>query len=114
NMAKFRLDALKEVLNRTPEPFVREDNLVSNYYGRLVFDQPKMKKYLSKEAYDAVMDAKESGSPIDRKMADQIAQGMKAWALENGATHYTHWFHPLTDATAEKHDAFIDHAGNGN
>ncbi|HZH74317.1 MAG TPA: glutamine synthetase III [Mariniphaga sp.] len=113
-MAQFRLRALNEVLNRIPEPFVREDNLVSNYYGRLVFDKSKMEKYLSKEAYTAVTDAIENGTTIDRKMADQIAQGMKAWALENGATHYTHWFHPLTDATAEKHDAFIEHAGNGN
>jgi glutamine synthetase len=112
-MAQFRLKALDEVLNRVPEAFVREDNLVSNYYGRLVFDKPKMKKYLSKEAFNAVMDAIDNGTTIDRKMADQIAQGMKAWALENGATHYTHWFHPLTDATAEKHDAFIEHGENG-
>ncbi|MDD2380622.1 MAG: glutamine synthetase III [Mariniphaga sp.] len=112
-MAHFRLKALEEVLNRKPEPFVREDNLVSNYYGRLVFDRPKMKKYLSKEAFNAVMDAIENGTTIDRKMADQIAQGMKSWALENGATHYTHWFQPLTDGTAEKHDAFIIHNDHG-
>jgi glutamine synthetase len=72
-----------------------------------------MKKYLSKEAFTAVMDAIDNGTTIDRKMADQIAQGMKSWALENGATHYTHWFHPLTDATAEKHDAFIEHGEKG-
>ncbi len=100
-------------MNRKPEPVVREDNLVSNYYGRLVFDRPKMKKYLSKDAFEAVMDAIDNGTPIDRKMADQIAQGMKSWALENGATHYTHWFQPLTDSTAEKHDAFVEHGGNG-
>jgi glutamine synthetase len=112
-MAKFRQRALDEVLNREPLPFVREDNLVSNYYGRLVFDNEKMKKYLSAEAFGAVMDAIDKGTTIDRKMADQIAQGMKSWALENGATHYTHWFHPLTDATAEKHDAFIVHGEKG-
>ncbi len=112
-MAQFRLKALEEVLNREPKDFVRDDNLVSDYYGKLVFDQPKMKKYLSKEAFNAVMDAIENGTTIDRKMADQIAQGMKSWALENGATHYTHWFQPLTDATAEKHDAFIDHSEKG-
>jgi glutamine synthetase len=112
-MAKFRQRALDEVLNREPLPFVREDNLVSNYYGRLVFDQEKMKKYLSSEAFGAVMDAIDNGTTIDRKMADQIAQGMKSWALENGATHYTHWFHPLTDSTAEKHDAFIVHGEKG-
>lgn len=112
-MAQFRLKALEEVLNREPKDFVREDNLVSDYYGKLVFDQPKMKKYLSREAFNAVMDAIENGTTIDRKMADQIAQGMKSWALENGATHYTHWFHPLTDATAEKHDAFVEHNEKG-
>jgi glutamine synthetase len=112
-MAHFRLKALEEVLNREPKDFVREDNLVSDYYGKLVFDQPKMKKYLSKEAFNAVMDAIDNGTTIDRKMANQIAQGMKSWALENGATHYTHWFQPLTDATAEKHDAFIDHSEKG-
>jgi glutamine synthetase len=112
-MAQFRLKALEEVLNREPKDFVREDNLVSDYYGKLVFDQPKMKKYLSKEAFTAVMDAIDNGTTIDRKMANQVAQGMKSWALENGATHYTHWFQPLTDATAEKHDAFIDHSEKG-
>ena len=112
-MAQFRLQALNEVLNRKPLDFVREDNLVSNYYGRLVFDRGKMKKYLSGDAFEAVMDAIEKGTRIDRKMADLIAQGMKSWALENGATHYTHWFHPLTEATAEKHDAFIEHGDSG-
>ncbi len=107
-MAVFRFKALEEVMNREPRPIVREENLTSDYYGSLVFDKPKMKKYLSREAYQSVVDAIESGTTIDRKMADQVAQGMKAWALENGATHYTHWFHPLTDGTAEKHDAFVE------
>lgn len=112
-MAKFRFRALHEVLNRQPVEVTREDNLVSDYFGMLVFDQVKMKKYLSREAYKAVTDAIEKGTTIDRKMADQVAQGMKAWAIENGATHYTHWFHPLTDGTAEKHDAFIVHGADG-
>ncbi|MCG6185997.1 glutamine synthetase III family protein [Maribellus maritimus] len=112
-MAQFRFNALKEVLNRQPVEFVREDNLVSDYFGMLVFDQTKMKKYLSREAYKSVVDAIENGTTIDRKMADQVAQGMKAWAIENGATHYTHWFHPLTDGTAEKHDAFIVNGADG-
>lgn len=107
-MAVFRFKALEEVLNREPGPIVRDEVLTSDYYGSLVFDKPKMKKYLSREAYKAVIDAVDTGTPIDRKMAEQVAQGMKAWALENGATHYTHWFHPLTDGTAEKHDAFIE------
>ncbi len=112
-MAQFRFRALEEVLSRKPIEVKREENLVSDFYGMNVFDRPKMKKYLSKEAYKAVIDAVDNGTPIDRKMADQVAQGMKSWALENGATHITHWFHPLTDGTAEKHDAFIIHGENG-
>jgi len=112
-MAQFRFRALEEVLTRKPVVVKREENLVSDFYGMNVFDRPKMKKYLSKEAYKSVIDAIDHGTPIDRKMADQVAQGMKSWALENGATHITHWFHPLTDGTAEKHDAFIVHGENG-
>ncbi|HBL74711.1 MAG: glutamine synthetase [Bacteroidetes bacterium GWF2_42_66] len=112
-MAEFRFNALKEVLSRKPQEVKREDILTSDFFGVSVFDRPKMKKYLSKEAYKAVVDAVDSGTTIDRKMADQVAQGMKSWAVENRATHYTHWFHPLTDGTAEKHDAFIVHGENG-
>jgi glutamine synthetase len=112
-MAQFRFRALEEVLSRKPIEVKREENLVSDFYGMNVFDRPKMKKYLSKEAYKAVIDAIDNATPVDRKMADQVAQGMKSWALENGATHITHWFHPLTDGTAEKHDAFIVHGENG-
>lgn len=112
-MAKFRFRALEEVMNRVPGPLVRDEVLTSDFYGTLVFDRPKMRKYLSREAYKAVVEAIESGTAIDRKMAEQVAQGMKTWAIENGATHYTHWFHPLTDGTAEKHDAFIEHSGSG-
>ncbi len=112
-MATIRFKALEEVMNREPRPMVREELLTSDYYGSLVFDKPKMQKYLSKEAFGAVMGAIESGRVVDQRMADQVAQGMKAWALENGATHYTHWFHPLTDGTAEKHDAFIEYTGLG-
>jgi len=112
-MAVFRFKALEEVLSRKPIDVHREHNLTSDYYATKVFDRPKMKKYLSREAYKAVCDAIDNSAPIDRKMADQVAQGMKAWATENGATHYTHWFHPLTDGTAEKHDAFIIHGEDG-
>ena len=83
-MAQFRFRALEEVLHRKPIEVKREDNLVSDFYGMLVFDRTKMKKYLSKEAYKAVVDANDSAAAIDRKMADQVAQGMKSWALENG------------------------------
>ncbi|MFA5330541.1 MAG: glutamine synthetase III [Prolixibacteraceae bacterium] len=112
-MAQFRFKALEEVLKRKPIEVKREENLVSDFYGMMVFDRLKMKKYLSKEAFKSVADAIDHGTVIDRKMADQVAQGMKSWALESGATHITHWFHPLTDGTAEKHDAFVIHGENG-
>ena len=106
-MATLRFLALKELLNRKPIYPENLGTLTSSYFGKNVFDKQKMKKHLSKEAYEHVTEAIEKGIKIDRKMSDQIALGMKTWAIENGATHYTHWFHPLTDATAEKHDAFI-------
>jgi len=112
-MATFRYAAYQKLLERKPVEVKRESELTSDYYGMLVFDRPKMKKYLSKDAYKAVCDAIDNGTTIDRRLADGVAIGMKAWAMENGATHYTHWFQPLTDSTAEKHDAFIDHNENG-
>jgi glutamine synthetase len=112
-MATVRFKALEVLMSRKPIVVKREENLTSDYYGMLVFDRPKMKKYLSKEAYKGICDAIDNGTTIDRKIADQVAIGMKAWAMENSATHYTHWFHPLTDGTAEKHDAFIDHSELG-
>jgi glutamine synthetase len=112
-MATFRFKALEILMSRKPVEVKREENLTSDYYGMLVFDRPKMKKYLSKDSYKGIIDAIDNGTTIDRKIADQVAIGMKAWAIENGATHYTHWFHPLTDGTAEKHDAFIDHSELG-
>jgi glutamine synthetase len=108
-MATFRLAAFEKLLERKPLDVKREADLTSDYYGTLVFGRAKMKKYLSKESYKSVCDAIDNGTTINRKVADGVATGMKAWALENGATHYTHWFQPLTDGTAEKHDAFIDH-----
>jgi glutamine synthetase len=112
-MATLRFKALEILMSRKPIFVKREENLTSDYYGMLVFDRPKMKKYLSKEAFKGICDAMDNGTTIDRKIADQVAIGMKAWAMENGTTHYTHWFHPLTDGTAEKHDAFIDHSELG-
>lgn len=106
-MAKLRFTALEELLNRDTKKVEGTRIPTSDYFGELVFDRPKMKKYLSKDAFEHVIEAVEKGTRIDRRMADQIALGMKAWAMENGATHYTHWFHPLTDGTAEKHDAFL-------
>jgi glutamine synthetase len=112
-MAKLRFLALEEVLKRQPLQVDLPKEKISEIYGVNVFDRSKMQKYLSKEAFEAVVTAIEKGTRIDRKMADQVAAGMKAWAMEMGATHYTHWFHPLTDGTAEKHDAFVEHDGSG-
>lgn len=106
-MATLRFKALEESLTRQAVQVEFPAMRTSGYYGINVFDKQKMQKYLSKEAYHHVMQAIETGSTIDRKMADQVADGMKTWAIERGATHYTHWFQPLTDGTAEKHDAFI-------
>jgi glutamine synthetase len=112
-MATLRLKALEMTLSRKPVEVKVPEGKTSDYYGMLVFNKFKMQKYLSKEAYEAVMESIEEGNRIDRKIAEQVASGMKAWAMEHGATHYCHWFQPLTDATAEKHDAFIDYADNG-
>lgn len=111
-MATLRFKALEETLIRKPVEISAPSEKVSDYYGMHVFDRPKMEKFLSKEAYRAVVDAIDKGSRIDRKIADQVATGMKSWAMSLGVTHYTHWFHPLTEGTAEKHDAFAEPAGN--
>ncbi len=107
-MSTFRLQALKEFATHRAERFFSINERLSDVFAVNVFDREKMKKYLSADAYEAVRAAVDEGRKIDRKMADQIAAGMKTWALEHGATHYTHWFHPLTDVTAEKHEAFIE------
>lgn len=82
-------------------------NRPSAYFGELTFNKSAMSDYLSREAYKAVQAAVDQGVKIERRIADQIASGMKSWAISKGATHFSHWFHPLTGATAEKHDAFI-------
>ena len=112
-MAAIRFKALEHAYNRHPNSYEPPKALISEYFGINVFDKKKMKKYLPEEAYEHVIEAIEKGIRIDRKIADQIASGMKAWAIEMGATHYTHWFQPLTEGTAEKHDTFIDFNPDG-
>jgi glutamine synthetase len=112
-MSSFRKRALDEFANHKAERFFVEDRPVSEYFAQNVFDVEKMRRYLSSEAFEAVTRAIEQGEKINRGIANQIASGMKSWAVERGATHYTHWFHPLTDATAEKHEAFVDPSING-
>jgi len=112
-MATLRMMALEATLSRQPVKVEIPKSKASDYFGLYVFDKTKMHKYLSKEAYEAVISAIDKGTRIERKVADQVAAGMKAWSLEMGVTRYTHWFQPLTEATAEKHDSFIDLVGNG-
>jgi len=112
-MGIFRFEALKETLNRIPVDF-KENGKHSENFGINVFSENTMRQYLTKDAFNSVMDAMEHGSKIDRKIADQVASSMKDWALSKGVTHYTHWFQPLTGGTAEKHDAFFEPIGGGN
>lgn len=112
-MAKLRFQALQEVISRQPKEVKFPSNKISDYFGQLVFNKPKMERYLSHKVYQSVITAIEEGKPIDRKVADQVALGMKSWAIEMSVTHYCHWFHPLTDTTAEKHDAFIEFGNYG-
>lgn len=105
-MENFRFIALEKALGRTRKP-VEITTRVSQLYGEYTFSRPVMQEYLPAEAYHTVMQAIEKGVRIRRDIADIIASGMKAWAVAKGATHYTHWFHPLTGSTAEKHDAFL-------
>ena len=85
----------------------------SEYFGKYVFNKEKMYRYLPKDIYDVMIDVMDNGARLDRSIADAVAEGMKKWALEMGVTHYTHWFQPLTEGTAEKHDAFVEHDGKG-
>ncbi|WP_066220845.1 glutamine synthetase III family protein [Formosa haliotis] len=111
-MAILRFHALKQTLNRVPI-YIEEKERRSSIFGLNVFNEASMRQYLTKAAFNQVMDASVKGSKIDRLVADHIATGMKEWAISKGATHYTHWFQPLTGATAEKHDAFFETIGDG-
>jgi glutamine synthetase len=113
-MAELRFSALREVFSREPVEVKTPSKLISEYFGENVFDLPKMERYLSKEAYKVVKRAINEGKSLSRQEADMVATGLKAWAIGKGATHYTHWFHPLTDGTAEKHDGFLEIGDNGN
>jgi glutamine synthetase len=111
-MATLRFHALKEVFHHKPIS-IEEPVRRSEIFGANVFDESTMRQYLTKQAFESVMDAIRQGTKIDRTVADHISTGMKEWAISKGATHYTHWFQPLTGATAEKHDAFFETIGNG-
>lgn len=112
-MSKMRFIALNELSTRKQVEVKLPSNKLSDYYSSRVFDRKTMQEYLPKEAYKAVVDAIENFIPITREKADLIANGMRNWAKSFGATHYTHWFQPLTEGTAEKHDGFIDFSDEG-
>ncbi len=112
SMPTLRFKAIQETLNRTPNT-IFEETRRSELFGKNVFNQSTMRQTLTKDAFVSVRNAIEKGAKIERSIADQIASSMKDWALSKGVTHYTHWFQPLTGATAEKHDAFFETIGEG-
>lgn len=111
-MATKRLRAYQDVLNRQPK-HIEFDGKISELYAKNVFHADVMREYLPSETFKSMMESINNGTRLDRKNADQVASAMKDWAISKGATHYTHWFQPLTGATAEKHDAFFKPIGPG-
>src|SRR5690625_3217065 len=111
-MSTLRFYTVKESLYRSLVQ-IEENERRSEIFGRNVFNETAMRQYLTQDSFRSVMDAIEKGSKIDRNLADHISTGMKEWAISRGATHYTHWFQPLTGSTAEKHDAFFQTLENG-
>ncbi|MDO4190618.1 MAG: glutamine synthetase III [Bacteroidales bacterium] len=111
--ADLRFKVVDEAFKRGPVEVKTPKERPSEYFGKYVFDKQKMFKYLPIDVYHKMCDVIDHGAPFDRAIADAVAQGIKTWALEMGVTHYTHWFQPLTDGTAEKHDGFVEHNGKG-
>ena len=111
NQLRFQVveEAFKKKALEVPTPSERP----SAYFGKYVFNREKMYRYLPAEVYTKLIDVIDNGARLDRSIADAVAEGMKKWAQDMGATHYTHWFQPLTEGTAEKHDAFVEHDGKG-
>ena len=112
-MSQLRFNVVETAFERKALKVDIPKEKPSEYYGKYVFNRKKMFEYLPKKTYDALVYAIDNKEPLSRSVADSVAAGMKQWAIDNGAKHYTHWFHPLTDGTAEKHDSFIDHDGKG-
>ena len=112
-MSDLRFKSVEVATSRKPVKVDLPKDRVDKYYGEKVFNRQKMFEYLPQKTYAALVDAIDNKKPLSRSLADSVAEGMKRWALDQGVRHYTHWFHPLTDGTAEKHDAFIEHDGKG-
>ena len=109
----LRFQVVEEAFKKRAHEVKAPSERPSEYFGKYVFNKEKMYRYLPKDVYDAMIDVIDNGASLDRSIADAVADGMKKWALEMGVTHYTHWFQPLTEGTAEKHDAFVEHDGKG-
>ncbi|WP_321426610.1 glutamine synthetase III [uncultured Bacteroides sp.] len=112
-MSKLRFRVVETAFKKKAIEIQAPAERPSEYFGKYVFNKAKMFKYLPTKVYQSLMDAMDNGTPLNRDIANAVAAGMQKWALEMGATHYTHWFHPLTEGTAEKHDAFVEHDGKG-
>ena len=112
-MSKLRFRVVEKAFQSKPLEVHAPSERPSEYFAKYVFNREKMFKYLPTPVYSKLVDAMENGVALDRDIADKVAEGMKRWAMELGATHYTHWFQPLTEGTAEKHDAFVEHDGKG-
>ncbi|MBQ5972183.1 MAG: glutamine synthetase III [Prevotella sp.] len=112
-MANLRFKVVAEAFRKRPLDVERRKERPSEYFGKLVFTREKMQRYLSEDVYKKLVDVIDNGAKLDSSIADAVAEGMRAWAMDNGATHYTHWFQPLNEGTAEKHDAFIERAEGG-
>ncbi len=112
-MSQLRFKVVETAFDRKALKVDLPKERPSEYFGKYVFNRKKMLEYLPKKTYDALVYAIDNKEPLNREVADSVAAGMKQWAIDNGAKHYTHWFHPLTDGTAEKHDSFIEYDGKG-
>jgi glutamine synthetase len=109
----LRFQVVEEAFKKHPVEVKVPKERASEYFGKYVFNKEKMYRYLPKDVYDTMVNVMDNGARLDRSIADAVAAGMKQWAQEMGVTHYTHWFQPLTEGTAEKHDAFVEHDGKG-
>ena len=112
-MSTLRFRVVEKAFQAKPMEVPAPDKRPGEYFGKYVFNREKMFKYLPSTVFARLIDAMDNGAALDRQIADVVAEGMKRWASELGATHYTHWFQPLTEGTAEKHDAFVEHDGKG-
>lgn len=112
-MSKLRFDVIQDAFKKKAVTVETPSERPSEYYGSMVFNKDKMRKYLDNNTYQKLIDCIDNGATLDMAVADKVAEGMKTWAMENGVTHITHWFQPLTDTTAEKHDSLISYDGKG-